>query len=200
MTLATKWKFCSIYFLFFICEYTHKVWYKNLWNWHGNRNLMISDLWPHPKVTSLSVGWNFYLHSVLLVIYVYLICHMTMFEIFFWPPGHPLHPMTQVIEWKSRLIRFVSFICENTHKVWYKNLWNWLCNWNKMIFYLLTSPQGPRGQGPKNNFAVSHPIHGSNPHTKFGWILSNGLGGDSKTDRQQDGIGFWPLSTPKAHP
>ena len=31
------------------------------------------------------------------------------------------------------------------------------------------------------------PIHVSNSHTKFGWILSNGLGGDSIKDRQKDG-------------
>ena len=30
--------------------------------------------------------------------------------------------------------------------------------------------------------AVAHPVHVSNTHTKFGWILSNGLGGDSVTD------------------
>ena len=30
--------------------------------------------------------------------------------------------------------------------------------------------------------AVAHPIHVSNSHTKFGWISSNGLGGDSVTD------------------
>ena len=45
-----------ICFIPFICENTHKIWYKNLWNWHGNRNLMIFDLWPHPKVTSLTLG------------------------------------------------------------------------------------------------------------------------------------------------
>ena len=118
-----------VFFLFYICENTHKVWYKNLWNWHVN------DIWPHPKVTSLTLRWKFYLHSVLLVIPVDLIYYMTMFEIFFLTPlGTPsapkFHPwgMTQGTEWKSRLISFVSFIFENTHKVWYKNLWNWLCN------------------------------------------------------------------------
>ena len=33
------------------------------------------------------------------------------------PKSHPWG-MTQATEWKSRLICFVSFICENTHKVW----------------------------------------------------------------------------------
>ena len=64
-------------------------------------------------------------------------------QFFFDPLGTPSatksHPG---IEWKSLLICFVSFICENTHKVWYKNLWNWYVNRNLMIFDLLTSPQG----------------------------------------------------------
>ena len=38
--------------------------------------------------------------------------------------------MTKVTEWKSSLICFISFSCEKTQKVWFKNLWNWLCNWN----------------------------------------------------------------------
>ena len=68
-----------------------------------------------------------------------------------------------------------------------------------MIFDLLTPPQGPRERG-QILFYVASPIYVSNSHTKFGWISSNGLGGDSITDRQQDGIWFWPLSTPKSHP
>ena len=42
------------------------------------------------------------------------------------------------------------------------------------------------GGGAKKNFAVARSIHVSNSHTKFGWILSNGLG-DSMTDRRIDG-------------
>ena len=94
--------------------------------------------------------------------------------------------MTQGTEWKSCPICFVSFICENTHKVWYKNLWICLCNWNYMIFDLLDPPQGLRGRGQKK-FDVAHPIHVSNSHTKFGWISSNGLGGDSITARRTNG-------------
>ena len=30
--------------------------------------------------------------------------------------------MTQAKEWKSRLICFVSFICENMHTVWYEKI------------------------------------------------------------------------------
>ena len=56
-----------------------------------------------------------------------------------------------------------------------------------MIFNLLAPPQGPRGGGAKNKCAVAHPIHVSNSDTKFGWISSNGLGGDSVTDRRTDG-------------
>ena len=55
-----------------------------------------------------------------------------------------------------------------------------------MIFDLLDPPQGPRGRGQKK-YAVAHPIHVSNSHTKFGWISSNGLGGDSVTDGRTDG-------------
>ena len=55
-----------------------------------------------------------------------------------------------------------------------------------MIFDLLIPPQGPKGQG-QNKCAVACPIHVSNTHTKFGWISSNGLGGDSIMDRQVDG-------------
>ena len=54
-----------------------------------------------------------------------------------------------------------------------------------MIFDLLSPPQGPRGGAKK--CAVAHPIHVSIPHTKFGWISSNGLGGDSLTDGRTDG-------------
>ena len=103
------------------------------------------------------------------------------------PNGTPMYDplgMTQATEWESRLICFISFICEKTHKVWFKNLLNWLCNWNLMIFYYIWpfgSSPGPQGAGPKK-CAVAHPIHVSNSHTKFGWISSNGLGGDSVTD------------------
>ena len=45
---------------------------------------------------------------------------------------------------------------------------------------------GPLGAGPKKKYAFAPPIHVSNSHTKFGWILSNGLG-DSVTDRRTDG-------------
>ena len=40
--------------------------------------------------------------------------------------------------------------------------------------------------GPKK-FDVARPIHVSNSHTKFGGIPSNGIGGDSITDRRADG-------------
>ena len=58
---------------------------------------MIFDLWPRPKVTSLTLGWKFYLHSVLLVIPVDLIDHMTMIEkknffLTHWAPPAPQSP------------------------------------------------------------------------------------------------------------
>ena len=58
-----------------------------------------------------------------------------------------------------------------------------------MIFDLLAPPQGPWGRGQKKN---ARPIHVSNSHTKFGWISSNGLGGDSVTDGQTEVIAKSP--------
>ena len=95
--------------------------------------------------------------------------------------------MSRATNWKSRLICFISFICEKTHKVWFRHLWHWLCNWNLMIFnyiYLLAHSPGDRAK----KCVVAHPINVSNSHTKFGWISSNGLGGDV-TDRWTDGRG-----------
>ena len=53
-----------------------------------------------------------------------------------------------------------------------------------MTFWPL--PRAPGG-GAKKKCAVAQPIRVSNPHTKFGWISSNGLGGDSVTDGRTDG-------------
>ena len=41
--------------------------------------------------------------------------------------------------------------------------------------------------GAKNKRALARPTCVSKPLTKFGWILSSGLGGDSITDRRTDG-------------
>ena len=57
-----------------------------------------------------------------------------------------------------------------------------------MIFDLLTHPQSPMGGGGGGvAIKVACPIHVSNSHTKFDWISSNVLGGDSITDRRTDG-------------
>ena len=82
--------------------------------------------------------------------------------------------MTQATEWKSRLICLISFNCEKTHKVWFKKFWNWLCDWDLIIFDLLAPPQGPRVWGPQKNCAVACAvacaIDVSYSHTKSGWI------------------------------
>ena len=79
--------------------------------------------------------------------------------------------MTNVIEWKSCLICFVIFVCENTHKVWYKNLWNWHVNQDLMIFDLLTSPQGhqfdPRMKILLAFCSAHHPYRFDMPHDHF---------------------------------
>ena len=60
-----------------------------------------------------------------------------------------------------------------------------------MIFNLLTPLQGPRKRSPQK-CAVARPIHVSNTHNTFGWISSNGLGGDTLTDRRTDVlVGFF---------
>ena len=53
-----------------------------------------------------------------------------------------------------------------------------------MIFDLLTPPQGGGG---RNHFAVARPIFVSDSHTKFVWISSSGLGGNSITDGRTHG-------------
>ena len=59
---------------------------------------------------------------------------------------------------------------------------------NDIIWYLTfwPLPRAPGG-GAKKKCVVARPLHVSNTHTKFGWISSNGLGGDSVTDGRTDG-------------
>ena len=194
MTQATEWKSRLICFISFNCEKTNKVWLKNLWNWLCDWDLMIFDLLDPPQGPR---GWgpnNCAVACAIDVSYSHTnsgwisnkkLDHST-------PHGTPKSDpwgMTQAREWKSRLICFISFICEKTHKVWFKNLWNWLCNWNWMIFnniWPFCPSLRPQGAGQKK-CAVAHHFHVSNSHTKFGWISSNGLGRDSVTDRRTDG-------------
>ena len=49
--------------------------------------------------------------------------------------------------------------------------------------------EGPRRRG-QNKCAATRPIHASNSHTKYGWVSSNVLGGDSITDIQTNGWAF----------
>ena len=155
LTQAAEWKFRLICYISLSCEKIHKVWFKNLWNLVFNSDLMIFDLLApgggnpkngafayaiHDSNSHTKSGW--------------------ISEKKIWPPpptphGTPKsHPwgMTQAAKLKSRLICFISFICEKTHKVWFKNLWNWLSNWNLMIFndILPFGPYpGPQGVAQK---------------------------------------------------
>ena len=146
--------------------------------------------WLHSKVTSLTLGWKFYLHSVLLVIPVDLICHMAMFEILLtpWAPQRPKVPPLGHDPGDRMKIPSDTFCIDlsfvRTHAKFgikiseidfvieikrYLNFWPF-----------------PRAPGGGKN-AVARPIYVSNSHTKFGWISSNGLGGGSITDRRTDG-------------
>ena len=49
----------------------------------------------------------------------------------------------------------------------------------------------PRG-GAKRIVLLHAPIHVSNLHTKFGWISSSGLGGDSVTVGRTEVIAIFP--------
>ena len=54
--------------------------------------LTIFDLLTSPMIISLTLGWKFYLHIVLLVIPDDLMCHITMFGKSKLPLGHPQRP------------------------------------------------------------------------------------------------------------
>ena len=62
-----------------------------------------------------------------------------------------------------------------------------------MIFDFLVPPKGPGG-GARTNCVVACPIYESNSHTKFGWISSNGLGGDSVTVGRMEAIANFPIA------
>ena len=147
-----------ICYISFICEKIHKVWFKNLWNWLCNSDLMIFDLLAPPQgprgrgpkhgagACAIHVS-NSHTKSGWISKKIFLTPQT--------PNGTPKSDpwgMTQATKWKSRLIYYISFMCEKTHKVWLKNLWNWLCNWNLMIFndiYPFGPSLGPQGRGPK---------------------------------------------------
>ena len=166
MTQAAEWKSRLICYIYFICEKIHKVWFKKLWNWLCNSDLMIFDLlvppqgprgrWPKKWCCCMWHSCKYRTRQIWL-----------NFEEKNWPPiphGTPKSHswgMTQAAKWKSRLICFISFISEKTHKVWLKILWNWLCNWILMclmILDLLAPPQGTRGGGPKQNVPLRAPF------------------------------------------
>ena len=118
-TLATEWKLFSICFLPFICENTHKVWYKNLWNWH------INDIWPF-DLAPRSPVWP-YDENVTAILF----CSSSPSTWYAtwpclkkkWPPGHPQHPKVPPLghdpanRMKILSDMFVSFISENTQSL-----------------------------------------------------------------------------------
>ena len=53
----------------------------------------------------------------------------------------------------------------------------------------------PRASGGGKKNAGARPIHVTYSHTKFSWISSNGLGGDSITDRRTEAISFSPFAS-----
>ena len=87
----------QLFYIFYLWEVenTYIVMYKNLWNLLCNWPLMIFDpfdLTPRSPVWPLALGWNIYLHSVLLITPIHLISHMTMLKKKNWPLGTHLRP------------------------------------------------------------------------------------------------------------
>ena len=162
--------------IFSFSENTHKVWYKNLWNWYGNRNLMIFDLLTSPQGHQFDPRMKILLHSVLLVIP------------FFDPLGTPSAPKPHPWAWPRR---------QNENSVWYVLHLSFVITYTKFgikifkidfvieIKWYLTFWALCRGQGKKKNLLLH--AYSCNSHTKFGWISSNGLGGDPIMDRQTEG-------------
>ena len=112
------------------------------------------------------------------------------------PKSHPWG-MTQVIE-QNNPVRYVLYLLlVRTHTQFGIKIFKRVCYLN-LNLKLFNPPQGPQGLGQK--YAVARPIYVSNSHTKFGWILSIGLGADSITDRRTDRIRLLTISTPKSHP
>ena len=155
---------------------------------------MIFDLWPHSKVISLTLQRKF--TCIMFCPSSPLIWHATcpcLKNINVWLPGHPQHPKSHPWDMPHRR--------QNKNPVWYVLYLLFVrthtklgikifeidfvieIKWN-LFFWPLPMAQGGGG----NFFAVARPMHVSNSHTKFGWIWSNGLGGDSITDRPSDRI------------
>ena len=189
-------------FLSFICENTHKEFGIKIFEIDM---LIIFDLLTSPQ------GHQFDPKMKMLLAFCSA-CHPRIFDMphdhvwnFFWPPWAPPVPQSPTPgAWPRR---------QNKKPVWYVLYLSLMRTHTKfgikifeidfvieikwyLTFWPLT--RAPGG-GAKKFFYVARLIHLDNSHTKFGWISSNGLGGDSITDRQQDGIWFWPLSTPKSH-
>ena len=109
------------------------------------------------------------------------------------PPPHPRYPQVPPLahdlgdQMKIPSDMFYIFhVWEDTQSL-VKNLWNWLCNWNLMIFNDIWPFDPSPGGGAKKNVPW---------HASFMWptdtpnlvgFSSNGLGGDSVTDRRMDG-------------
>ena len=89
----------SVQYIFFYLWNTHKVWYKNLWKWHGNWNYMIFDLLTSPQGHQLTLGWKFYLHSDLLVIpSIWYATWPCLKKYFFDPLGTPSPPKSDPMD------------------------------------------------------------------------------------------------------
>ena len=118
----------DMFYIFYLWEHTPKLGIK-IFEIDCNWNFMIFDLLTPPQGHKLDTRVK--------VLLVFCSTHHPATrpcseKLNFWPHStlkpHPwdFGDGAWSREWKSRAICFMSFTCENTHKVWYKNLWNWL--------------------------------------------------------------------------
>ena len=122
-----------IMYLSFICENTHKLMYKILWNWLCNLKLTFWPLTPRSPLWPKGEKFTFILFcsSSPSIWYATWPCSKT------WPPGHPRRPKVTPLghDPGDRIlipfwyVFYLSFVRTHT-KFGIKNLWNWLCNWN----------------------------------------------------------------------
>ena len=71
-----------------------------------------------------------------------------------WVTHKPPRRLNENLVW---YVLYLSF-ARRQHKVWFKNLWNGLCQWNCMILYLFCSSPEPQGVGTQKIVLLNMPF------------------------------------------
>ena len=135
--LCTKKTYKDTIIYIYIYVYVFDLWYclKIFEIDLVNKILWYLTFWPHPNITSLTLGWKF-------------TC------ILFWSSSPSIWYATEQL---SRLICFISSICKNKQTVCNKKIWNWLCYWNLNDFGPFDPFPGPQGAGANFYFCCCMP-------------------------------------------